>query len=92
MNYSSKPDGAPGNGHDEIWVRRILYILASISNFRAASTACKLEDEVVKLGVRLPRWQELKRMCDSWENATPRTMHPLGYLDTSPGSRFPTIW
>lgn len=91
MAFTSKQDGTLGNGRDEIWVHRIFYILASVSNFRAEWTT--FEDEVLKLGIRLPRWQTLKRLCDSWNNATPRTMHPLGYLDASQtGSLFPRIW
>jgi hypothetical protein len=85
-------------GDEEIWVHRIFYIVARIANFRA--TIPKFQeasphDEQVRLGNRLAQWQDLKRLCDSWNNCCPKTMHPFGYLystQTKSKSAFPNVW
>lgn len=85
-------------GKEEIWVQRIFYIVGKIANFRA--TIPKFQeasphDEQVRLGNRLAQWQDLKRLCDNWNNACPKTMHPFGYLypsQTESKSAFPNIW
>jgi len=85
-------------GKEEIWVQRIFYIVGKIANFRA--TIPKFQeasprDEQVRLGNRLAQWRELKRLCDDWNSACPRTMHPFGYLypsQTDSKSAFPNIW
>ena len=89
---------ADGFGNEEIWVHRIFYIVAKIANFRA--TIPKFQeasphDEQIRLGNRLAQWQELKRLCDTWNNSCPRTMHPFGYLypsQTRSKSAFPNVW
>lgn len=87
-----------GVGCEEIWVHRIFYIVGRIANFRATiprfQEACP-HDEQIRLGNRLSRWQELKRLCDSWNNSCPKTMHPFGYLypaQTKSKSAFPNVW
>ncbi|PKS05909.1 hypothetical protein jhhlp_007740 [Lomentospora prolificans] len=85
-------------GKEEIWVQRIFYIVGKIANFRA--TIPKFQeasphDEQIRLGNRLAQWQELKTLCDNWNNACPETMHPFGYLypsQTNSKSAFPNIW
>lgn len=87
-----------GFGKEEEWVHRIFYIVAKIANFRA--TIPKFQeasphDEQIRLGNRLAQWQELKRLCDRWNNACPRTMHPLGYVQATQvksRSAFPNVW
>lgn len=90
--------GDEGIGCEEIWVHRIFYIVGKIANFRASTPkfqeACP-HDEQIRLGNRLSRWQELKRLCDSWNNSCPKTMHPFGYLypdQTKSKSKFPNVW
>ena len=87
-----------GIGSEEIWVHRIFYIVGRIANFRATipkfQEACP-HDEQIRLGNRLSRWQELKRLCDSWNNSCPKTMHPFGYVypaQTKSKSAFPNVW
>lgn len=87
-----------GIGCEEIWVHRIFYIVGKIANFRATipkfQEACP-HDEQIRLGNRLSQWQELKRLCDSWNNSCPKTMHPFGYLlpdQTKSKSKFPNVW
>ncbi|OHE94091.1 hypothetical protein CORC01_10666 [Colletotrichum orchidophilum] len=87
-----------GFGQEEVWVHRILYIVAKITNFRATIPRFQEpspHDEQIRLGNRLQQWQDLKRLCDKWNNACPRTMHPFGYLypsQTNSKSAFPNVW
>lgn len=99
---ATSPEGsgitADTGGGEEIWVHRIFYIVGRIANFRATTPrfqeACP-HDEQIRLGNRLSRWQELKRLCDCWNNSCPKTMHPFGYLypaQTKSKSAFPNVW
>ncbi|KAK1593833.1 uncharacterized protein LY79DRAFT_171847 [Colletotrichum navitas] len=87
-----------GFGQEELWVQRILYIVAKIANFRATIPRFQEpspHDEQIRLGNRLAQWQDLKRLCDRWNNVCPRTMHPFGYLypsQTKSKSAFPNVW
>ena len=101
--------GSGGADHDEeVWVHRIFYIVAKIANFRAASIPRLQElsprDEQICLQTRYAEWQRLKSMCDAWNAAVPRPMHPFGYVHRSQAggdgtgrgsggkSLFPNIW
>ena len=110
MDFSKGRQGCGGGGEEEegdctgrvggeeLWVHRIFYIVAKIANFRA--TIPKFQeasphDEQARLGQRLRQWEELKSLCDTWNNQCPRTMHPFGYLDpsrTKSKSAFPNVW
>ncbi|KAK0373975.1 hypothetical protein CLIM01_08669 [Colletotrichum limetticola] len=87
-----------GFGQEEVWVHRILYIVAKIANFRATIPRFQEpspHDEQIRLGNRLQQWQDLKKLCDKWNNTCPRTMHPFGYLypsQTNSKSAFPNVW
>ncbi|TDZ19950.1 Transcription activator AMTR1 [Colletotrichum orbiculare MAFF 240422] len=95
---SAAATSADGFGSEELWVHRILYIVAKIANFRATIPRFQEpspHDEQIRLGNRLAQWQDLKRLCDKWNNACPRTMHPFGYLypsQTNSKSAFPNVW
>lgn len=90
------------HGREEIWVHRLFHIVAKIANFRASIPKFQEpspHDEQIRLQARFAEWQRLKGMCDSWNNACPRPMHPFGYLypaqqDASgrPKSLFPNVW
>lgn len=109
MDFAAESNGAgaataaaaasgAGFGSEELWVHRILYIVAKIANFRATIPRFQEpspHDEQIRLGNRLAQWQDLKRLCDKWNNACPRTMHPFGYLypsQTNSKSAFPNVW
>ncbi|RYP20272.1 hypothetical protein DL766_008241 [Monosporascus sp. MC13-8B] len=92
-------DGAGGDiGNEEVWVHRILYIVAKIANFRASipkSQEPSPHDDQIRLQARYVEWQRLKNMCDSWDSAVPRPMHPFGYVypsQTRGKSLFPNVW
>ncbi|GJC94409.1 C6 zinc finger domain-containing protein [Colletotrichum higginsianum] len=95
---ASSSSSGDGFGQEELWVHRILYIVAKIANFRATIPRFQEpspHDEQIRLGNRLAQWQDLKRLCDKWNNACPRTMHPFGYLypsQTNSKSAFPNVW
>ncbi|KAI0538048.1 hypothetical protein GGR58DRAFT_513298 [Xylaria digitata] len=87
-------------GSEEVWVHRIFYIVAKIANFRA--TIPKFQepsphDEQLRIQARMAEWSRLKGLCEKWDNACPRSMHPFGYVypaqQTGPTkSLFPNIW
>lgn len=99
MKFGPEPDETEeGMGGEELWVHRIFYILATVANFQAASPRYQQMSphaEQMERSSRLCEWQKMKRMCDRWNNACPRSMHPMGYLDPAMGkseSCFPKIW
>ncbi|KAI1740199.1 hypothetical protein F4680DRAFT_458850 [Xylaria scruposa] len=87
-------------GSEEIWVHRVFFIVAKIANFRASIPRFQEpspNDEKIRVQARMAEWNRLKALCDDWENASPRPMHPFGYVDPSqqrgPGkSLFPNVW
>ncbi|KAI1845867.1 hypothetical protein JX266_007954 [Neoarthrinium moseri] len=98
MDFSTEKE----HGREEIWVHRIFHIVAKIANFRASIPKFQEpspHDEQIRLQARFSEWQRLKNMCDTWNNACPRPMHPFGYLypaqQGTPGGRkslFPNVW
>lgn len=85
-----------GVGNEEIWVHRILYIVAKVANFRASIPQFQEpnpHDEQVKLQGRFQEWQQLKHWCDTWNTNCPRSLRPYGYLfAASTKSAFPNVW
>ncbi|KAK2614727.1 hypothetical protein N8I77_001532 [Diaporthe amygdali] len=85
-----------GVGDEEVWVHRILYIVAKVANFRASIPQFQEpspHDEQVKLQSRFQEWQQLKHWCDTWNANCPRSLRPYGYLfAASTKSAFPNVW
>ncbi|CAJ2512332.1 Uu.00g053470.m01.CDS01 [Anthostomella pinea] len=87
-------------GSEEIWVHRIFYIVAKIANFRFSVPKfqeARPHDEEMRHNARNDEWKRLKSLCDEWNTACPRPMHPYGYLhptqQTGPNkSLFPNVW
>lgn len=87
-------------GSEEIWVHRIFYIVAKIANFRASIPKFQEpspHDEQLRVQTRMAEWNDFKDMCEKWNNACPRSMHPFGYIypsqQTGPSkSLFPNVW
>lgn len=83
---------------EELWVYRIVYVLAKIANFRASVPRfqeASPHDEQIRLQSRYAEWERLKGLCDSWNSNIPRTMHPMAYLypsQTTSKSSFPEVW
>lgn len=99
MDFSAEKE----HGREEVWVHRIFHIVAKICNFRASIPKFQEpspHDEQMRLQGRYTEWQRLKAMCDRWNEACPRPMHPFGYLYPSqaqgsngkPKSLFPNVW
>lgn len=81
-------------GGEEMWTHRIVYICAKIINFRSSGSQFQDVDHGVS-EMRVHEWELYKKWCDQWENAVPRSMMPLGHLNSlqgSPKSAFPDIW
>ena len=94
---TTEPGGqTASSGEEELWVHRILYIVAKTVNFRASIPRFQEhspQDEQIRLQSRYVEWQTLKDMCDVWNSKCPSTMRPYGYTHTPSGkSLFPNIW
>ncbi|KAI0860366.1 hypothetical protein F4860DRAFT_223290 [Xylaria cubensis] len=96
MDFSTEKEA----GTEELWVHRIFFIVAKITNFRASIPRFQEpspNDEKIRVQARMAEWNRLQALCDDWENSSPRPMHPFGYVDPSqqrgPGkSLFPNVW
>lgn len=95
-DFPSTTGNVAGVGEEEIWVHRILYIVAKVANFRANIPQFQEpspHDEQVRLQGRFAEWQRLKNWCDTWNANCPRSMRPYGYLFvSSTKSAFPNVW
>lgn len=95
-DFPSTTGNVAGVGEEEIWVHRILYIVAKVANFRANIPQFQEpspHDEQVRLQGRFAEWQRLKNWCDTWNANCPRSMRPYGYLfASSTKSAFPNVW
>lgn len=87
-----------GKGED-LWLHRILYICAKIVNFRISMQQPQpLDDansQATRLNEALQEWNHYNAWCEQWEKAVPRSMKPLGHVQTwqtESKSSFPRIW
>lgn len=87
---------ADESADEELWVKRILYIMAKVSNFRANTPQFREpspHDEQIRLRNRFAEWRNLQNMCDAWNRGCPPSMRPCGYLPgPTPKSLFPNVW
>ncbi|KAL8756381.1 MAG: hypothetical protein Q9184_004522 [Pyrenodesmia sp. 2 TL-2023] len=94
MDFSREID----YGREEGWTYRLMYIVAKIANFRSSAprqAESTQHAEQVRLQNRFNEWNRLKDWIDSWNNASPRTLRPMGYLyphQTTSKSAFPEVW
>ncbi|KAF3766886.1 hypothetical protein M406DRAFT_254673 [Cryphonectria parasitica EP155] len=83
-------------GDEDVWVHRIMYIVAKVANFRASIPPLQepsAHDEQVRLQSRFAEWSQLKTWCDTWNIHCPSSMRPYAYLfDSGKRSCFPHIW
>lgn len=80
------------SGREEEWAHKIVYILAKIANFRATIKPFGSYDMQNK---RYEEWKHLHNLCLAWNDAIPRSMHPIAYLypyQTTHKSAFPEVW
>ncbi|KAL7912677.1 N-terminal fungal transcription regulatory domain-containing protein [Trichoderma velutinum] len=85
------------HGGEELWVQRMLFILAKVISYRLCVLSFTAVDllENRTLENLLPEWKHLKQLCDQWNDACPRSMRPLGYMypdQTEHNSTFPKAW
>ncbi|GJN79228.1 hypothetical protein PLIIFM63780_002741 [Purpureocillium lilacinum] len=82
----------------ELWMHRALYVVAKVVNFRATSSLyidTDPHDQQARLRSELAVWQDLKRLCDRWNDLCPRSMRPVAYLPLGAAkqeSSFPRFW
>lgn len=81
-------------GDEELWIYRIIYICAKISNFRSSPPQLQRDhqDNNIYLSSRCKEWDELTDLCDRWQEAIPRSMSPLSYISFSSQSALPQVW
>jgi len=97
-SYEGEGDGRikVDDGDEEVWVQRIFYIVAKISNFKANIPRFQEpspHDEQVRLQSRFNEWKRLKGLCDAWNSNCPRSMQPYAYSHKpSSTSQFPHVW
>ncbi|TFB04792.1 Adhesion and hyphal regulator 1 [Trichoderma ghanense] len=97
MDFSSDGGEVMTYRGEELWVQRMLFILAKVISYRL----CVLSFTDIDLRKnrtledRLPEWKHLKQLCDEWNDACPRNMRPLGYMyshQAENNSAFPKAW
>lgn len=84
---------------EDLWLHRIIYICAKVTNFQAAMHQLHLLNDanvpVTRLNEALQEWNHYSTLCDQWDKLAPRSMKPLGYLEpwqTDSSSLFPKVW
>ncbi|RPB27228.1 hypothetical protein L211DRAFT_617693 [Terfezia boudieri ATCC MYA-4762] len=80
------------SGNEEKWAHKMVYILAKIANFRAT---VQLINSYEMQRRRYDEWKNLHNLCIAWNDAIPRSMHPMAYLypyQTTHKSVFPEVW
>jgi hypothetical protein len=78
----------------DIWVHRMVNILARTVNFRATTPRYQ-EQADAALETRLAEWTNLTNMCYHWTSKIPHCMRPLAIIPTErtrSKSNFPEIW
>lgn len=97
MDFSSEGGEGMAYRGEELWVQRMLFILAKVISYRLCVLSFTEIDlrENRTLEDRLPEWKHLKLLCDQWNDACPRNMRPLGYMypdQAENNSAFPKAW
>ncbi|KAL4889443.1 hypothetical protein BDV59DRAFT_118071 [Aspergillus ambiguus] len=86
-------------GNEETWTHWMVYICAKVANFRSSMPhfldTCHAPDSSMHVNQRYQEWCAYNEWCERWENAAPRSLKPLGYLQnwqSNTKSAFPSIW
>lgn len=81
-------------GDEELWIHRIIYICAKISNFRSSASPQQTDNPAngLTLSQRCHEWKKFNDWCDRWQEALPRSMMPLSYVLFPENSEFPKVW
>lgn len=86
-------------GDEELWARRMVYICAKVSNFRAFTSQFPIlnhEGSELEIKQRGDQWALYRRWCYQWAENVPRSMEPLGLFHSFHNgllsSAFPEVW
>lgn len=96
MNMGSGPVAVSGD--EEFWTHRMLYICGKVCNFRSAVSRIQGPERMphdIQIDQQFEQWNNLKNLCEEWARRVPRSMLPLGYLQswqTNSKSSFPESW
>lgn len=79
-------------GNEELWLRRMIYICAKVSDFRFRLPDCSRLD-ASQLHQLCQQWKTYNDMCDQWQDAVPRSILPFSYIPwTNLTSNFSQVW
>jgi hypothetical protein len=97
VDFDVEPQLVPGD--EEGWSRKMLWIVAMVTNFRAESQRrypdASIEAEQMRLQQREQKWRWLRSLCDRWNSCAPPTMQPLSRVPpymAKKRSAFPELW
>lgn len=81
-------------GDEELWIHRIIFICAKVSDFRSSAPHQQTDhpDNNLNLSQRCQQWNKLKGWCDRWQDAVPRSIKPLSNVAAPDNSAFPEVW
>ncbi|OQD84955.1 hypothetical protein PENANT_c011G09810 [Penicillium antarcticum] len=88
---------APSESSEDAWSYRIFYICAKVVIFQASFRSQYLSNNATgatQLNDQFQEWSLYNNWCENWEKSAPRSMAPLGYLQswqTNSKSAFPEI-
>ncbi|KAL4967804.1 Zn(II)2Cys6 transcription factor domain-containing protein [Aspergillus stella-maris] len=92
MNFAAE---ASLTGNEHLWVQRIIYICARVSDFRSPNARGNRSSTRNAETQRLQEWNQYNDWCEKWSSSIPRSMLPLGHIQPwqrHPQSAFPELW
>ena len=98
IDMTMNPQAVGGNGSEEEWTHKVLWILAKVTNFRSKAPRFQeqtVQAEQMRMQQRYQEWLGLKQFCDRWERCVPITMQAMANLPSygaSSKSAFPEVW
>ncbi|KAL5338616.1 hypothetical protein BJX70DRAFT_195251 [Aspergillus crustosus] len=82
-------------GSEELWTQRIIWICAKVSDFHFSTVHSTTRSTRGAESHRLNEWELYNEWCDRWVTTIPRSMLPLGQVQswqTTSQSVFPHVW
>jgi hypothetical protein len=97
LGFPSDGNQAMAQGDEDLWARKMLFILAKVASYRLHVLSFTEMDprENRTLENYIPEWKQLKQLCVQWSDACPRNLRPLGYMQPNQmesDSVFPKAW
>ncbi|KAL2810721.1 hypothetical protein BJX63DRAFT_444481 [Aspergillus granulosus] len=94
MNFAQVQPSVTGK--EEVWAQRMIYLCAKVTDFWTASLhSGRQAGTSTDIHHRLQEWTVYNRWCDKWIALAPRSILPLGELQSWQANHhtvFPQIW